>query len=159
MERRYHHGNGASAAPGAEAFLHDDLQLLKNVLFRQEGQGWWLPYRRFGKSVNQFIDARVRQGMVNALERLVEDMTPWESAHVWLIAVRHEDPPFVYRFPYQRRAKGHDFVVQHQGRPTCISTLDPIVTCTGYLDHPFKNKHIRTEKDRHSLLANTGGSV
>jgi Pentapeptide repeats (8 copies) len=32
-------------------------------------------------------------------------------------------------------------------------------SCTGYLDHPFKNKHVQTEKDRHSLLANTGGSV
>jgi hypothetical protein len=33
------------------------------------------------------------------------------------------------------------------------------IRCTGYLDHPFKNKHVQTEKDRHSLLANTGGSV
>jgi hypothetical protein len=31
--------------------------------------------------------------------------------------------------------------------------------CTGYFDHPFKNKHVQTEKDLHSLLANTGWSV
>ena len=32
-------------------------------------------------------------------------------------------------------------------------------TCTGYLDHPFKNKPFETEKQILSLLANTGGSV
>src|SRR5215471_2236855 len=33
------------------------------------------------------------------------------------------------------------------------------VTCTGYLDHPFKNRLFETEKDFHPPLANTGGSV
>jgi metal-dependent amidase/aminoacylase/carboxypeptidase family protein len=37
--------------------------------------------------------------------------------------------------------------------------FEEVRTCTGYLDHPFKNKHVQTEKDLHSLLANTGGSV
>ena len=31
--------------------------------------------------------------------------------------------------------------------------------CTGYLEHPFKIKHVEAEKDRHCLLANTGGWV
>jgi hypothetical protein len=31
--------------------------------------------------------------------------------------------------------------------------------CTGYLGHPFKNRHLQTEKDPLSLLANTGGLV
>jgi hypothetical protein len=29
--------------------------------------------------------------------------------------------------------------------------------CIGYLGHPFKNKPFETEKDQHSLLANTAG--
>ena len=33
------------------------------------------------------------------------------------------------------------------------------IGCTGYLVHPFKNKHAQTEKELHSLLANTGGLV
>jgi hypothetical protein len=33
------------------------------------------------------------------------------------------------------------------------------ISCTGYLDHPFKNRHCETEKDLHPLLANTGESV
>jgi hypothetical protein len=37
--------------------------------------------------------------------------------------------------------------------------IDHLTTCTGYLDHPFKTKHVQTEKDLHSLLANTGWSV
>ncbi len=32
-------------------------------------------------------------------------------------------------------------------------------SCSGYLDHPFKNRPLETEKDRHCLLANRGGSV
>ena len=31
--------------------------------------------------------------------------------------------------------------------------------CTGYLVHPFKTRHIETEKDLLRLLANTGGLV
>jgi hypothetical protein len=31
--------------------------------------------------------------------------------------------------------------------------------CNGYLDHPFKNRHVETEKEILSLLANTGGLV
>ncbi len=31
--------------------------------------------------------------------------------------------------------------------------------CSGYLDHPFKNRHVETEKELHPLLANTDGSV
>ena len=37
--------------------------------------------------------------------------------------------------------------------------LFPTAPCIGYLDHPFKNKHVQTEKEILSLLANTGGSV
>jgi hypothetical protein len=32
-----------------------------------------------------------------------------------------------------------------------------IPSCNGYLDHPFKNRRIETEKEMLSLLANTGG--
>jgi hypothetical protein len=32
-------------------------------------------------------------------------------------------------------------------------------SCTGYLDHPFKNKHSETEMDLHPLLANTEESL
>ena len=46
---------------------------------------------------------------------------------------------------------------REQGRPS--DNQAGTGTCTGYLDHPFKNKHVQTEKDRHSLLANAGGSV
>jgi len=31
--------------------------------------------------------------------------------------------------------------------------------CTGYLGHPFKNKHVETENDLLPLLANTDGSL
>jgi hypothetical protein len=34
-----------------------------------------------------------------------------------------------------------------------------IEACTGYLDHPFKNKPFETEKDLLPLLANAGRSV
>jgi hypothetical protein len=29
--------------------------------------------------------------------------------------------------------------------------------CTGYLGHPFKNRHLETQKDSLRLLAHTGG--
>ena len=31
------------------------------------------------------------------------------------------------------------------------------LSCIGYLDHPFKNKHVEREKDLIPLLTNTGG--
>ena len=37
--------------------------------------------------------------------------------------------------------------------------LDHQESCTGYLDHPFKNMVFETENDLPSLLANTGRSV
>jgi hypothetical protein len=33
------------------------------------------------------------------------------------------------------------------------------MACNGYLDHPFKTRHVETEKELLSLLANRGGSV
>ena len=36
---------------------------------------------------------------------------------------------------------------------------DDATGCTGYLVHPFKTRHIETEKDLLRLLANTGGLV
>jgi len=35
----------------------------------------------------------------------------------------------------------------------------PRFRCTGYLDHPFKNKPFETEKNLLGLLANTGWLV
>ena len=35
----------------------------------------------------------------------------------------------------------------------------PLRPCIGYLDHPFKNKPVETEKVNNSLLANTDWSV
>src|SRR5437660_3042820 len=32
-------------------------------------------------------------------------------------------------------------------------------TCTGYLGHPFKKRHLETEKDSLRWFANTGGLV
>ena len=32
-------------------------------------------------------------------------------------------------------------------------------SCTSYLDHPFKNRHVETESNPHPLLANTAGWV
>jgi transposase InsO family protein len=40
-----------------------------------------------------------------------------------------------------------------------LSWTRPPKTCIGYLDHPFKNKHVEVEKELLPLLANTGGSV
>jgi hypothetical protein len=37
----------------------------------------------------------------------------------------------------------------------CCSPIG--TSCIGYLGHPFKNKPFETEKDQHSLLANTAG--
>jgi hypothetical protein len=45
-------------------------------------------------------------------------------------------------------------IMREKGR-----TFPGVVSCIGYLDHPFKNKHVETEKDLHPLLANTGGWV
>ena len=36
-------------------------------------------------------------------------------------------------------------------------TINRRMACIGYLDHPFKNKHVEREKDLIPLLANTGG--
>jgi hypothetical protein len=110
VERRYHYGNSAGAATAAEGLLQDDLHILKEVLFRQEGKGWWLPSWRCSKSVDQSIDARVHQGMLDALQCLVEDMMPWDSARACLIGVRHEDPSFVCWFAHLRIAKEYDFL-------------------------------------------------
>jgi len=43
--------------------------------------------------------------------------------------------------------------------PGPFTIFVPSDACIGYLDHPFKNKPIKTEKEILSLLANTGGSV
>ncbi len=40
-----------------------------------------------------------------------------------------------------------------------ISLRKPVASCTGYLDHPFKNKPCEAEKDHLPRLANTGWSV
>src|SRR5438876_543207 len=37
--------------------------------------------------------------------------------------------------------------------PSCSVAPSSIRSCTGYLDHPFKNKHVQTEKDLLFLLA------
>jgi hypothetical protein len=38
----------------------------------------------------------------------------------------------------------------------CRMLFRQFSTCIGYLDHPFKNKPIETEKDRLRSFANTG---
>jgi hypothetical protein len=40
-----------------------------------------------------------------------------------------------------------------------VQTFNPGDPCNGYVDHPFKNRHSKTEKEMLSLLANIGGCV
>ena len=42
---------------------------------------------------------------------------------------------------------------------TVSSFRTPVTSCTGYLEHPFKTRHVEAEKDLHSQLANTGRLV
>ncbi len=74
---------------------------------------------------------------------------------------------FVYELIRRRRAGGQDtgdvlsmlLAAQDEGNVLGDTQIHDHVLCIGYLDHPFKNKHVETEKDLHPLLANTGGWV
>ena len=42
---------------------------------------------------------------------------------------------------------------------TVSSFRTPVTSCTGYLEHPFKTRHVEAEKDLLPLFANTGEFV
>ena len=71
----------------------------------------------------------------------VEELVPQD--HFYRYLERTLDLSFVRGFVQETYA--------HGGRPS----IDPC--CTGHLEHPFKTRHVKAEKDLLPLFANTGG--